>query len=978
MSPSPSDARDLIGLSSAELAERVRGGLPGNPAAWVMALRQEAALFYHTDASAARRIAARALELAELFADPLSLGWGHRAVAESFLFSGRMREADAAYSRAVEAWRRADAPGLLGQLLVGSIHVLSLLGRHREVERATSEARRNLEQARDHVYLAKLAMNLGSSHFQHDRYGPALEEIERAAAIFRKLRVRDETVLGLEINRGVALSQLDRDEEALALFQKIDRETGRRGHDVLQAQVRMNEAYVHAQRADFGVALATLGAATTYFHQTEHLSFEAECLLNRAEIYHQLNLHREALDLAGRARTLFASEGLAYDEGLALSQEALSSMALGDLPVALERIRRGQQLFRKERNAPRTALMDLLMGEALRRLGRRTEAERRIRKAIEAFQRLGLVRWEAAGLVTLDALLTRREPPERRIPQLQGLLRRLPQKVYPIPAYRLLEALGKAEEQAGRTAAASRSYRSALTRLEDLRTRIPTEESKIAFLGDKTHLYDRMLAIETARARPSIDRLFEWMERARAQSLWDRLRDPGAYLAEDRPGRDRRLVLARRRLAWLHGRISRLELGSSEQMARARQLRSQLAASEQIWATALREEQEGRAGRPGRRPITKDGVLELGELRRRLPEGWGFLEYHVGPDFALALIATSEGMTWRKLADDLGARVARLADRLDFQWNAAAMASVRSASVAISDGAPARPAPAPASTTGSGTARSFLHATADAILAELHGLLWQPLVHAGLDPSLRWIVSPHGAVHRVPLHALRGDDGYVAERFDLAYVPSGRIWSTLPQSPGRRGRTAFVAGVPSEQLPAVVAEVERVRSSLTGWTVQTDLQPSIDSLRREGKRSQLVHIAAHGMLRRDNPAYSFVELADGPLFVHDLADLRLHASTVVLTACSSGRGAAPAGDEWIGLARGFLQAGASSVVASLWPIQDEPTLELMEPFYAAFAAGDPPPIALGKAMRALMVSRPHPWHWASFASLGGAVGKAVR
>jgi tetratricopeptide (TPR) repeat protein len=968
---SPSGARDLIGLSSAELAERVRDGIPGIGAGWVEALRQEAALFYHTDASAARKIAARALELAELLGDPLSLGWGHRAVAESLLFSGRMREADAAYSRAIEAWRRAKAPGLLGQLLVGSIHVLSLLGRHRDVDRATIEARRNLERAGDHVYLAKLAMNLGSSHFQHDRYGPALEEIERAAAIFRKLRIRDETVLGLEINRGVALSQLDRDEEALVLFERLDRETGRRGHEVLQAQVRMNAAYVHAQRADFGVALARLSDATTYFHQTEHPAFEAECLLNRGEIYHQLNLHQEALELAGRARPLFAAEGLTYDEGLALSQEALSSMALGDHPVALDRIRRGQRLFRKEQNAPRVALMDLLTGEVLRRLGRRAEAERKTRGAIEAFRQLGLVRWEAAAVVTLDDLLARQETPEERIPRLRDLLRRLPQRVYPIPSYRLFEALGRAEEQAGRTTAASRSYRSALTRLEDLRARIPTEESKIAFLGDKTHLYDRMLAIEVARSRPSVERLFEWMERARAQSLWDRLRDPGAYLVENRSGHDRRLTVARRRLAWLHGRISRLELGSTEQMARARRLRSQLGIAEQAWTKALREAREARAVRGA---SGQDAVPDLGQLRRELPKGWGFLEYHVGSDFAIALVATRDGVVWRRLADDLGARVARLADRLDFQWNAAAMASVRSAQAAFADGPPAHLAATRSAVTGPGVTEGLLHATADTILAELHGLLWAPLREMGLDPSLRWIVSPHGAIHRIPLHALRGGDGYVAERFDLAYAPSARVWSALPQVPSRCGQTAFVAGVPSAQLPAVRAEVEQICASLHGWTVQADLRPSIESLRREGKRAQLVHIAAHGMLRRDNPAYSFVELADGPLFVHDLAELRFPSSTVVLTACSSGRGAAPAGDEWIGLARGFLQAGARSVVASLWPIQDEPTLELMEPFYGAFAAGDSPPLALGKAMRALMARRPHPWHWASFASLGG-VGK---
>jgi tetratricopeptide (TPR) repeat protein len=953
---SPPSPHDLIEIPSPELGRRVREGLPGAGADWVRALRLEAVPFYHTDASAARRIAARALELAELIGDPLSLGWGHRAVAEAMLFSGRIREADAAYARAASAWRQAHDPGLLGQLLVGAIHVLSLLGRHRDVEKAVAEARRNLEAAGDHAYLAKLAMNLGTSHFQHDRYGPALVEIERAAAIFRKLHVRDETVLGLEINRGVALSQLDRDEEALSLFERLERETGERGFEVLQAQVRMNSAYVHAQRADFGRALRKIVDATTYFHQTEHPAFEAECLLNRAEIYHQLNLHKESLDLSRRAIPLFAAEGLAYDEALALSQEALSSLALGDITTALERIGRGKRLFRREGNAPRVALMEMLTGEALRRRGRRAEAERRARAAVEAFERLGLIRWESAAAVLLDELLERRESPQKRILRLRRLLRRLPQKVYPIPAYRLLEALGRAQEGAGRTAEAGRSYRAALTRLEDLRARIPTEDSKITFLSDKTYLYDRLLAIEIRRPRPSVEALFEWMERARAQSLWDRLRNPDAYLLESGRPRDRRLMAARRRLAWLHARISRLELGSPEQRARAVELRPRLAATEAEWTRTLREDREHRSGRGS---VERGGSPSLADLRRDLPHGWGFLAYHVGPGFSLALAVTREGTAWRRLADDLGERVARLADRLDFQWNAAAMASVRAAQVAVA------PSPPSAAT------QRFLRASADALLAEMHDLLWKPLEEMGLDASLRWIVSPHGPIHRTPLHALRGPGGYVAEGTDLAFVPSARVWRALPHGAVRGGRTAFVAGVPSRQLPSVRAEVEHVREGLAGWDVRADFAPTIDSLRREGRRSHLIHIAAHGMLRRDNPAYSFVQLSDGPLFVHDLAELRLPSSTVVLTACSSGRGAAPAGDEWIGLARGFLQAGASSVIASLWPIQDEPTLELMDLFYGSFAKGDAPPVALGRAMRSLMERRSHPWHWASFASLGG-------
>jgi CHAT domain-containing protein len=154
------------------------------------------------------------------------------------------------------------------------------------------------------------------------------------------------------------------------------------------------------------------------------------------------------------------------------------------------------------------------------------------------------------------------------------------------------------------------------------------------------------------------------------------------------------------------------------------------------------------------------------------------------------------------------------------------------------------------------------------------------------------------------------------------------------------------------------------------------LAPTVSGFSSGSRGASIVHLAAHGSLRPDNPAFSFLQLTDGPLLVTDVSRLSLAGSTVVLSACSSGRSSAPAGDEWIGLARGFVQAGAVSVVASLWPIQDEPTLELVDRFYSELATQSVP-VALGRAMRAQKERRAHPWHWAPFALLGGVQPSVV-
>ncbi|MFN8546538.1 MAG: CHAT domain-containing protein [Candidatus Eisenbacteria bacterium] len=944
-------------------------------------MRGIASSHYSTNAAEARRIARRALELAQLIACPVAIGWGYRATAEASLFSGRMKEAEEAYAKAAAVLRRSrsdPANALLGQLLVGRIHVLSLLGRHSDAARTAAEARKLLEACGDQGYLAKLATNLGNTYFQRDDHLPALREYERAAEIWTRLGVRDQSVLSLETNRAVALMELDRHEEAVTLLQRIEDECGDLGFDLLRAQVRMNTGYLQSLRAEFDRALSSLAKATAYFRETSHPAFLASCELNRAEIYQQLNLHADALALAEAAAPRFAAEGLTYDEAIATGQAAVSCLALADVEGAVARIRRSRALFSREKNRSRTAVMELLWAEALHRLGRGDASQTRAQAALKSFRSLGLLRWEANAGVLLARLDARRRGPAHQVPRLKRILRRVPARLYPFSAYRLLETLGEMQEAAGQSREARASYRQALSRLEDLRTRIPTEDSKIAFLGDKAHLYDRLLWLELDRPRPNPERLLEWMERSRAQSLWDRLRTPAGYLGDDDRSDSAAAEAARtdprRHLAWLHARLSRLELGTEEERAQLPVLKRRIAEAEQALTRHLRDQAEAGAAERRQSDVQgfsareADSTPRLSDIQHGLPEGWGFLTFHLGPGFSLAMAVTRAGVLWRRLHDDLATRVAALADRLDFQWGAAAMTSVRSA---VDLEAP--PTPRASSNGDLGATRMrLLQAATEGALRELHALLWQPLLEMGLPRGLNWVLSPHGAIHRIPSHALLGSDGYLVEASDIAIAPSARVWWSLPAPTSGAGQ-ALVAGVPSAALPAVESEVKHVGGALRDWRVATDLAPTRESLRRLSEGRDLIHLAAHGLLRRDNPAYSFVELADGPFFVHDLATLRLPASTVVLTACSSGRGISPAGDEWIGLARGFLSAGASTVVASLWPIQDEPTLELMQSFYREFAMSTDTPRALGAAMRGALKSRPHPWHWASFACLGGVV-----
>ena len=105
--------------------------------------------------------------------------------------------------------------------------------------------------------------------------------------------------------------------------------------------------------------------------------------------------------------------------------------------------------------------------------------------------------------------------------------------------------------------------------------------------------------------------------------------------------------------------------------------------------------------------------------------------------------------------------------------------------------------------------------------------------------------------------------------------------------------------------------------------------------------------------------------------------LALQARLVVLSACRTALGAGaladvPEGDDWVGLVRAFLYAGAANVMATLWPVEDRSTARLMERFYTALAAGRSEAEALAEAQRAGL-SNPatsHPFYWAGFTLSG--------
>jgi CHAT domain-containing protein len=144
----------------------------------------------------------------------------------------------------------------------------------------------------------------------------------------------------------------------------------------------------------------------------------------------------------------------------------------------------------------------------------------------------------------------------------------------------------------------------------------------------------------------------------------------------------------------------------------------------------------------------------------------------------------------------------------------------------------------------------------------------------------------------------------------------------------------------------------------------------------------IIHFATHGILNSRHAELSGLVLSlfdqqgdpvDGFLRLHDIYGLDLHAELVVLSACDSALGQQIRGEGLVGLAHGFMYAGAERVLASLWQIDDKSTAELFATFYTKLLReGARPGAALRAAQLALAhsSSRSAPFYWAPFVLQG--------
>ena len=259
----------------------------------------------------------------------------------------------------------------------------------------------------------------------------------------------------------------------------------------------------------------------------------------------------------------------------------------------------------------------------------------------------------------------------------------------------------------------------------------------------------------------------------------------------------------------------------------------------------------------------------------------------------------------------------------------------------------------------------------------LHRRVFAPVAGRITTPKL--IIVPHGVLHYLPFGALSSGQDFLIDHYQIRILPSASILGILKGRPKNDKKPALILGNPDLKDPAydlkyAEEEARSLGKIIPHATILLRENARASVIHEKGSQYRILHFATHGIFDPENPLNSALLLAgdgisEGLLRAGDLYRLQLNSDLITLSACETALSTISKGDDVIGFTRGFLYAGARSIVSSLWKVDDKATRDLMVGFYERI-----PRMEKDKALREAQLNvkkrYPHPFYWAAFQLTG--------
>lgn len=915
------------------------------------------------------------------------------------------------------------------------------------------------EAAGDRVGVAQALNTLGHIHHRLQD----LPKSEECYARSLEIRRQDGDFVGegecchnlaaLRSAQGKADSAMELYRQALELRQ-------RGGDELGQTQTLSNLGTVCFRSGDFQ-------GAAGYFEQALSLARELnarpemiQTLIGLGAIYHRIGDWQPALDCLEENATLLRE--MNYLPGLAFNQLNLGAVlielgeldrsvaCLRDVPELMQRIRnrsgeaaawlnlgnaylykddpaRAMECYGKARailgetNDPNVQTAALVYtGRALVEAGRFTEARQSLEQVLERVRRLGDRRWEAQALLYLglaDQGEGRDAEAEAHMEEALAVAR---EAAFTSGEVNALFSLGELERQTGDLDAAAGHLAEGITRVENMRAGLRTQQLRLTFFALMQEYYDAYIEVlmrlhEKGPAAGHDAEALQASEQARARLLVERLRGGG-------------VVIEPRGATELAGQIRRLNhtigLAGANSGASGRSPHERDPEKAQREMASLQKQYRDlqrrlRTEAPAYAALVQPEAAPLAAMQALLEPGTTLLEYKLGRERSFLWVVTPDRLTAFILppAAEIEASARRLYERLTERNRRRDGESFvrRQQRIDAAD----QVVPSAAADLG----RKLLPpdaiqpdvrrlvVVADGILQWIPFEVLSPLPSVGNDrgrSQIRWLADQYEVVYLpsvTALQALRQEttdrrqvNKILAVFADPVFDPtdarvSGKdALATPPPLPASARRDAdlwrdlAIDGQRLPRLPFSRAEAESLIRLVPRGTARKVLD--FDACRTAILDPALaeysyIHFATHGLLDTGRPERSGLVMSlvdsrgrpqDGVLRLADIYGLRLPACQVTLSACQTALGKEIRGEGLLSLTRGFMYAGAERILASVWKVDDEATARLMEEYYRRIFASPslPPSRAMQAARQAVRRQKrwSAPYYWAGFVLQG--------
>ena len=857
---------------------------------------------------------------------------------------------------------------------IGRVSACLQLNRTSEALRDAAAAREIFMRYENHLRAGQIDVNAAMINYELGQYDQALRLFDRAIETYA---LHDEDVdlhiARARANKAITLAAMGKFREAVALHEQA-RATfaGQQGQEVAVAREELNIAAIYAAQGHFSQALLLFNRSRAIF-QSHGLHYQAAevaqqtclCLL-------RLNRTREAYELAGET-IIYFRQSPGHRDSLAhsLMYQAEAAMLEGEYRDADEKLQEASILLEEIGFMGLAALVRLQQAELYFADGDLGASLREARYVADAFaEQEALPRLAQAALLQARIHANLGDTASARYLCQQALDIAQGQDLLDLK-YRCDYLLGQIAEHHGDLEAAAYYYDRAVKGIDDVQGHLVMDE-RSSFLEDKGAIYQR--AVILALKRGNTDRALVYVEKAKSRVLGDYLRNnidirlragdqAGEAILED-------LERLREEQTWFSNIVYEAENEanlSDTAIMRIRamqpgQARREMQQRERRIEHLLEQLQLRLAGDLVSRSRSQWTDSIVTSLRSKLDHTTLILEYYLTGQDLYIFQVTCDSIDVH-VERDAVPRLERLLSLWRVNLDLAAQAS----------GAKDR-------------AQAFagLQENSLGLLQRLYDLLLRP-VASKLSTCERLTIVPYGMLHYLPFHCLFDGVQFLVERLDVSYLPAAALMDICHQR-GRRieadrvplKRSLVMALSDSGRLAFAVQEAQAVAKQL-GAPCMLNEAATTTLLRQAGPGSPIVHIAAHGLSRLDAPNFSYIRLADHQLSTIEVFNLDLSScSLVTLSACETGRATVGGVDEVIGLGRGFLYAGAASLLPTLWKVDDASSAELMEMFYQALLSDYDKAAALAGAQRAFLARartsirpyRVHPYFWAGFHLIG--------